>query len=150
MRRLPIEIESVPTWAQWIAIGIAPAAFAILFRVRTGQWLIVFTVCLSGFFAAKFAGTEFGVEVGSFFGALVVGCGSNFYARWRDRPAMIPLAPSLIILVPGSLGYRSLTALLDRQTNEGVELAFGMLLVAMSLVGGLLASSAIVPPKRIL
>ncbi len=96
------------------------------------------------------AGSTYGVEVGSFVGALIVGCGSNLYARWRDRPAMIPLAPSLIILVPGSLGYRSLTALLDRQTTEGIEFAFGMVLVAMSLVGGLLASSAVVPPKRIL
>ena len=63
---------------------------------------------------------------------------------------MVPVAPGMLILVPGSLGYRSLTALLDRQTVEGVEFAFGMMLVAMALVGGLLAASAIVPPKRIL
>jgi uncharacterized membrane protein YjjB (DUF3815 family) len=63
---------------------------------------------------------------------------------------MVPLAPGMIILVPGSLGYRSLSALLDRQTIEGIDFAFGTILVAMSLVGGLLASSAIVPPKRIL
>lgn len=150
MRTLPETATQLPSWIQWVAIGVAPIAFSILFRVRTGQWLIVILVCLSGFFGAKWAGSTYGVEVGSFVGALIVGCGSNLYARWRDRPAMIPLAPSLIILVPGSLGYRSLTALLDRQTTEGIEFAFGMVLVAMSLVGGLLASSAVVPPKRIL
>ncbi len=149
-RNLPTENTPLPLWVQGIAVVVAPFVFAILFRVRTGQWLVVFAVCLAGFFAAKFSGGRFGVEVGSFCGALVVGCGSNLYARWKDRPAMIPLAPSLIILVPGSLGYRSLTALLDRQTHEGIEFAFGMLLVAMSLVGGLLASSAVIPPKRIL
>ena len=63
---------------------------------------------------------------------------------------MVPLAPGMILLVPGSLGYRSLSALLNRETIEGVDFAFGMILVAMSLVGGLLASSVIVPPKRIL
>ncbi len=97
--------------------------------------------------AAKWGG-NYGVEVGSFLGALVVGCCSNFYARVTDKPAMVPVAP-VLILVPGSLGYRSLTALLNfRQTVEGVEFAFGMMLVAMALVGGLLAASAIVPPKR--
>jgi uncharacterized membrane protein YjjB (DUF3815 family) len=91
-----------------------------------------------------------GVEVGSFLGALAVGCGSNLYARLCNRPAMVPLAPGMIILVPGSLGYRSLSALLDQQTLQGVEYAFGTMIVAMSLVGGLLASNALLPPRRIL
>jgi uncharacterized membrane protein YjjB (DUF3815 family) len=63
---------------------------------------------------------------------------------------MVPLAPGIIMLVPGSLGYRSLSALLNRHTIEGVDFAFGTILIGMSLVGGLLASSAIIPPKRIL
>jgi len=140
----------VPYWVEWIAILCAPALFAILFRVRVSRWAIVFAVCLSGFFAFRFVGSHFGVEVGAFAGALVVGSGSNLYARLRDRPSLVPLAPGMILLVPGSLGYRSLSALQNRQTMEGIEFAFGMMLVAMSLVGGLLASSALVPPKRIL
>jgi uncharacterized membrane protein YjjP (DUF1212 family) len=140
----------VPDWVEWIAILCAPALFAILFRVRVSRWAIVFAVCLSGFFAFRFVGSQFGVEVGAFAGALVVGSGSNLYARLRDRPSLVPLAPGMILLVPGSLGYRSLSALQNRQTMEGIEFAFGMMLVAMSLVGGLLASSALVPPKRIL
>lgn len=148
-RQLPIEPHTLPAYAQWLAILIAPASFAILFKVPLKIWWIIFAVSLSGFFAAKWGGT-YGVEVGSFLGALVVGCGSNLYARVTDKPAMVPIAPGMIILVPGSLGYRSLAALLDNQTVEGINFAFGMVLVAMSLVGGLLAASAIVPPKRIL
>jgi len=53
-------------------------------------------------------------------------------------------------LVPGSLGYRSLSAMQDREILAGVDFAFNMLFVAMCLVGGLLAASAIIPPKRIL
>ncbi len=149
-RSLPEVMVPVPWMISWVAIFFAPAAFAILFRVRVSRWGIVFAVSLAGYFTAKVFGDRFGVEVGSFLGALVVGCGSNLYARLRDRPAMVPLAPGMILLVPGSLGYRSLSALLNRETIAGVDFAFGMILVAMSLVGGLLASSAIVPPKRIL
>jgi hypothetical protein len=39
---------------------------------------------------------------------------------------------------------------LEQKTLEGIDFAFTMLIVAVSLVGGLLASSALVPPKRIL
>ena len=56
----------------------------------------------------------------------------------------------MILLVPGSLGYRSLSALQERETLQGIDFAYGMVLVAMSLVGGLLAATALVPPKRIL
>ena len=149
-RSLPETLVPIHWVFSWIALFLAPAAFAILFRVRFSRWGIVFAVSLAGYFTAKGLGDRFGVEVGSFLGALVVGCGSNLYARLRDRPAMVPLAPGMILLVPGSLGYRSLSALLNRETIAGVDFAFGMILVAMSLVGGLLASSAIVPPKRIL
>ena len=143
-------IEPVSMVVHWIALSIAPAAFAILFRVRLSLWPVVFATSLSGYFAATWFGAKYGVEVGSFLGALVVGSASNLFARLRDRPALVPLAPGMILLVPGSLGYRSLSALLNRQTVEGIEFAFGMIVVAISLVGGLLASSALVPPKRIL
>lgn len=149
-RTLPANSAPLSDIYHVIAIAIAPAAFAILFRVRYSRWGVVFLVSLSGFFTAKYFSSVYGAEVGSFLGALTVGCGSNLYARLRDRPAMVPLAPGMIILVPGSLGYRSLSALLDRHTIEGIDFAFGTILVAMSLVGGLLASSAIVPPRRIL
>jgi uncharacterized membrane protein YjjB (DUF3815 family) len=56
----------------------------------------------------------------------------------------------MIILVPGSLGYRALTALLESETLTGLEFAFSTILVAFSLAGGLLAASALIPPKRIL
>lgn len=55
----------------------------------------------------------------------------------------------MIVLVPGALGYRSLTALLDQQTVQGVDIAFDTLIIGVSLVGGLLASNALLPPRRI-
>jgi uncharacterized membrane protein YjjB (DUF3815 family) len=62
----------------------------------------------------------------------------------------VPLTPGIIMLVPGSFGYRSLTALLDHQTVEGINFAFSMVILAISLVGGILTANAVIPPKRIL
>jgi uncharacterized membrane protein YjjB (DUF3815 family) len=56
----------------------------------------------------------------------------------------------MIILVPGALGYRALTALFESQTLTGLEFAFTTVIIAFSLAGGLLAASAVIPPRRIL
>ena len=117
---------------------------------RWPQWPVIIGVSVAGFVASLFAGEAFGNEVGAFCGALVVGTGSNLYARLRDRPALVPFTPGIIVLVPGSLGYRSLTAFLDHETLVGVDFAFNMVVVAVALVGGILTANILLPPKRIL
>lgn len=147
----PYQIQwPLPEWAMWCTLPLAPAAFGVLFRVPVSQWPVIFMVSIGGFLASFYLGRWFAPEVGSFCGATVVGVGSNLYARLKNRPAMAAQTPGLLILVPGSLGYRSLIALLESQTVRGVELAFSMVLVAVSLVGGLLFANLLLPPKRIL
>jgi uncharacterized membrane protein YjjB (DUF3815 family) len=91
-----------------------------------------------------------GPEVGALLGAMAVGCGSNIYARLFNRPAIIPQTPGLLILVPGTIGYSALTAMIDNQTIRGVELAFSMSILGVALVGGLLLANQLISPKRIL
>jgi uncharacterized membrane protein YjjP (DUF1212 family) len=140
----------LPDWLQWLAIVIAPITFSIVFKARWRVWPIITAVSIAGFLASITCGRIWGIEVGAFCGALVVGMGSNLYARIQNRPALVPLTPGIIVLVPGSLGYRSLTAFLDRQTMVGIDFAFNMIIVAVALVGGVLIANALLPPKRIL
>ena len=91
-----------------------------------------------------------GAELGVFVGALLVGMASNLYARLLNRPATITLVPGILLLVPGSIGFRSLASLLDREVVLGVETAFRMGLMAVALVAGILVSNIIAPPKRTL
>jgi len=142
--------DVLPQYWQWIAIAVAPITFSIVFRARWPQWPTIMAVAVTGFFTSQFAGAQWGVEVGAFCGALAVGIGSNLYARIRDRPALVPLTPGIIILVPGSVGYRSLTAFLDHNSMAAVEFAFTMIMIAVALVGGILTANVFLPPKRIL
>lgn len=142
--------QEMAIYWQWIAIAVAPITFSIVFRARWPQWPTIIAVAVVGFFTSQFAGSQWGVEVGAFSGALAVGIGSNLYARIRDRPALVPLTPGIIILVPGSVGYRSLTAFLDRDSMAAVDFAFTMVMIAVALVGGILTANALLPPKRIL
>ncbi len=141
---------SLPEWSIWPAIAVAPLLFAIVFRASWRQWLIIELVTICGFTASLFAGKYWGMETGAFAGALAVGIGSNLYARLRNRPAMVPLTPGILVLVPGSLGYRSLTAFINHETLAGVDAASSMLIVAAGVVGGILSANIFLPPKRIL
>lgn len=143
-------IWQIPAWWQWIAIAVAPIAFSIVFKARPRQWPIIAVVSVAGYVTSLVLASWWGIEVGAFAGAVAVGIGSNCYARIWDRPALVPLTPGIIVLVPGSLGYRSLTAFLDRETIAGVDFAFSMIIIAAALVGGILTANIVMPPRRIL
>ena len=143
-------MAALPDWCLWIAVAVTPLAFAVVFRVPLTEWWAVVSVVVSGFVASRIAGEVAGIEVGAFTGALVVGCISNIYARLLDRPAMVLQTPGLLILVPGSIGYKSLTAMLESDTVRGVELAVSMMFVGVALAGGLLLANQVISPKRIL
>jgi uncharacterized membrane protein YjjB (DUF3815 family) len=55
------------------------------------------------------------------------------------------LVPGILMLVPGSIGFRSLSSFLERRTLAGIETAFSMILTAVALAAGLLIAGVIAP-----
>ena len=143
-------VQPPPEVVLWMVITMSSVAFAILFKAPMSEWTAIVVVVIAGFLASRIVSSLAGVELASFAGAFAVGCGSNAYARLCNRPAMIPQTPGLLILVPGSLGYRSLTAMVEHDMLLGVELAFSMSIVGVALVGGLLFANLVISPKRLL
>ena len=102
-------------------------------------------------FAGAREGTELlGGELGVLVGAFALGIFANLYARGLDRPQQVVLVPAMILLVPGSLGFRGISSLLDRDTLTGIETTFAMFVVAMAIVAGLLIANAVVSPRRVM
>ena len=66
------------------------------------------------------------------------------------RPAAVPIVPSLLLLVPGTLGVRSVASLIARDVVPGVELLFTLVTVAAALAAGLLFANLAVPPRKAL
>jgi uncharacterized membrane protein YjjP (DUF1212 family) len=143
-------VDPLPGWCLWIAVSITPIALAVVFKAPMSQWPAIMVVVISGFLTSRTMTEMAGPEVGALLGAMAVGCGSNIYARLFNRPAIIPQTPGLLILVPGTIGYSALTAMIDNQTIRGVELAFSMSILGVALVGGLLLANQLISPKRIL
>lgn len=139
--------RALPLWTEAAALAIAPLALMVLLRAprRDAPWIVVAGVL--GYGGARVGSMLLGPELGTFVGAFVVASASNVYSRALNRPSAIPIVPALLLLVPGSLGFQSLEHLLDRQTVPGVEAAFRMALVAVSLAMGLLFGQLVVPGR---
>jgi uncharacterized membrane protein YjjB (DUF3815 family) len=117
-------------------------------ETRAAPWIVLAT--LVGFVGARVGTSLLGNELGVLIGAFALGVLVNVYARWRNEPAQVVLVPATLILVPGSVGFRGISSLLHRETLTGVETTFGMFVVAMAIVAGLLIANATLSPRRVL
>ena len=142
--------DPVTEGVRWLALGISPVAFAVLFQARWRELPWIQVASLAGVLVASEASAAQGAEAGSFLGALVVGLVANVYARLYDRPASVPLVPGLLMLVPGSIGFRALDLFLAKDAVAGINGAFEAGIVAVALAGGLLVANVIVAPGRTL
>jgi uncharacterized membrane protein YjjB (DUF3815 family) len=135
--------SNLPSWAEWMALLVAPLAFTVLLNAeRRDAGIIVIASALS-YITARVAGSAVGEELGAFLGALVVSAGSNINARFMKRSAMVTLTPGLLVLVPGSIGFRSVTSMLGQDVELGVATAFRVALIGISLAAGVLAGNVV-------
>lgn len=143
----PAEPTPLPEWALAVALVAAPLGFAVLLKAlpRDVPWIVA--TCGLGFAATRAGGVILGPELGVFAGAVVVGLAGSVYNYTKARPAAVLRVPGILLLVPGSIGFRGLTALLDKQVVPGVETAFRMITIAVALAAGLLIASVVAPSR---
>lgn len=143
-----LQQASLPFWTEWVALLIAPLAFTVLLNAkpRDAGWIVL--ACVASYLTSHAASATMGEELGAFLGAFVVSAGSNAIARYFKRSPMVTVVPGLLILVPGSVGFRSVTSLLGQQVEAGVATGFRLLIIGISLAAGLLAGNVIANAAR--
>lgn len=139
----------VPPWFNLAALLLASLGFLVLLKAepRDAPWFVL--VGALAFYASQFGARLFGPELGSFVGAFAVGVASNILARMLDRPSQVYQVPGILLLVPGSVGVRSLAALMNREVVPGIETAFTMVVIAVSIVSGILISNVVLQRRRL-
>jgi uncharacterized membrane protein YjjB (DUF3815 family) len=145
---LVVAPATLPAWSLWIALFTIPVAFRVLLRARPRDTIWIVLASLIGYGGSRAGAALLGAQLGAGVGALAVGVASNLYERVLKRPATVPLVPGVLLLVPGSIGFRSLALLLDQKVVGGVDAAFTTLLTATSLVAGLLLADVVLPARR--
>ncbi len=148
----PVLVPAVdlPEWTLWAALSITPFCLCVLFRARPQESLWILLGSMAAFWGARLGVSVLGVGLGAVIGALLAGIVSNFFARWKRKPSVTLIVPSIILLVPGSIGYQGLTMLMENDVTSGMDSVFTALLVGVSLVAGLLLANVILPARNAL
>jgi uncharacterized membrane protein YjjP (DUF1212 family) len=142
----------LPPWMDNVALILGAFAFAITFRAARRDWLIVMAAVVLGYLATRWGGAISGslpkAPFGVFLGGLLLSALANGYARFAHRPGAVIREPGIILLVPGSVGFRGVSYLLERDTTLGMDTSLLMITLLVSLVAGLMFGDLLVAPRR--
>jgi uncharacterized membrane protein YjjP (DUF1212 family) len=140
--------SALPWWGVAIALVATGMSFVVVLKAepRDTGWIVL--ACLVSYLLASILVRLLGPELGLFIAALVDGVASSLWGRWRDRPQSVVMVPAILMLVPGSVGFRSLNSLLEQNVIAGVQTAFAMVLAATALSAGLLVAASIADGRR--
>jgi len=149
-RALAGTASPLPAWTELAALAVSPLALTVSFRARPRDaWIILVTGVLA-YGTARLVTARLGPDLGMLGAAFATGLCGNLYARVARRPAAVPIVPALLLLVPGTLGVRSVASLMTRDVVPGVELLFTLVAVAAALAAGLLFANLALPPRKAL
>jgi uncharacterized membrane protein YjjP (DUF1212 family) len=137
-----------PEWVEWVALLVASYAFAVLFRADRRDYPLVMASAWLGYGVTRWTGAALGNDAGVFFGSVAVSAASNAYARWSNRPGALVRVPGIVLLVPGSVSFRSLTFVLERDVILGLNTAVAVLIALVALVAGVLFGNLLIPARR--
>lgn len=140
----PERVPSVdlPSWVFLVGAATVGLAAVVVQRAPRSE---APTLVLSALLAAavsRSVARNLGPALGAFVGAVVIGLVAHLNARFRKRPVWLVTIPGVLVLVPGSVGYRSLLNLVDRDVPTSIETGFQMILTAAGIVFGLLLADA--------
>ncbi len=129
-----------------VAIVGEAMALTISTNSRTEDIPIVLAAVTVAVLGGRLGSALVGPTLGVAVAAIIVGLGSNLWARLTKRSAAIPLVPGLAVLVPGALGYRGISTFLHSSTGS-IQVLGAVLVIAAGLVVGLLIADATLPAR---
>lgn len=136
---------ALPAWVTWVAIAALGVALLGVIQAPLASLPVAVAACLLAWATYTLVSAGLGNIVGAFSGALVVATAGHLYQYVARRPAVLVQIPGLITLVPGSMGFRGLHALLQQDSQSGIGLLTEMVLTGAVLAVGMLLADNLVP-----
>ncbi len=136
-------------WTELPALAVTAIGLTILFRARPRDYPWVLSGVLFALYGSRLGALLLGAEFAPFVGAFLLAMGAHLGRRFFGLPSALLQVPGLMVLVPGSIGFKSVAALLSGDVLAGVQAAFTATLVAVSLVTGLLLANVLLANRRL-
>lgn len=144
----PVPLLAIPAWTEWVAVPLAAVTFAITFRSPLRYFPLVIGAVIAGYICTRIGGVYVSAAFGVFAGGLLLGASSNVFARVFNRPGALIREPGIILLVPGSIAFRSMSFVFERDVLLGLDTGITLMTLLVALVAGLLFGDLLVPPRR--
>ena len=104
----------------YISMAIIPLTFCILFKAPIKYYPYLLFSCIFAYYGMIYGNDFLGKDMGLFIASLALGIGANLLARIFNKPAVLIVVPGFMLLVPGSVGFKSINSLLRHETLQGI------------------------------
>lgn len=138
-------LAALPAWIIWPAIAMLGVSMLGVLQAPLASVHVMVGGSLLAWAVFSLVGAVLGNVVGAFAGALAVAGAGHLYAYLSGQSDILVKIPGLITLVPGSMGFRGLHALIERDNAVGIGLITDMVLTGAVLAVGLLLADNIAP-----
>ena len=150
---IPNAGEALPAWMPWLTLLAGSFAFAVLFKAARRDVLLVMASVWLGFGITRAVSllpgdADNALPGGVFLAGMVMTALGNLYGRVFNRPSALIRVPGIILLVPGSLGFRSFNFVFERDVMQGLDTAFAVVAALIALVAGILFGNLLMPTRR--
>lgn len=148
--------QPLPQSVEAVAMVAAAFSFAVLFKASRRDIPLVMAAAISGYLLTRVGSGWLGsvgsgtFAAGVFFSSLTIAAAANVYGRIWGRPGALVRVPGIMLLVPGSVSFRALGFVMERDYALGGDTLVAVLSAIIALVAGLLFGSLLVPPRRYL
>lgn len=147
------QASALPLWMPWVMLLPGAVALALLFQTRWRDVPVVVASVLFGFGIMKLCAqipalNDAAVPTGVFLAAFAVTAVANGFARLFNRPGALIRVPGIILLVPGSLGFRTINVALAQDVMTSLDLAISLIAALTALVAGILFGNLLISSRR--
>ncbi|KAK9722356.1 pheromone-regulated protein prm10 [Basidiobolus ranarum] len=131
----------------WYFLLCPPLAitYSIYLNASWRQWPPMMILSIIGFTVSYFTNQITDVSTSSAISTFFIALVGNLYSRITHRFGYASVLGATIMLVPGSLGVRGIVDVFNH-SSQGVNLAFEMIVISMSMSVGLFIGTLIVYP----
>ncbi|GJJ79110.1 hypothetical protein EMPS_11469 [Entomortierella parvispora] len=130
--------NGVDRWWFFLIFPAVSTSINIVFNAHPSQWIGMTLVTAVGFTVSYFMTA--GPQVTPAVAAFAVGLAGQAYGRITGKLSYVPLLSGVLLLVPGSVGVRSVLSMIGSDPSQGFSFALEMVNISVSITLGVFCS----------